>query len=208
MLADTQELRIDLPLYNAEISAGSLMLTESRRIALLLLTHPSDQEWDHALKIENILQKKTPATAYRQANLIRKRLMMLNEEGWKLISQGDLEIATQLLLAAAIKHSCLLGDFLRDVYARQLRRMETTLNSNLWDAFWVECAHRDGEIEHWSASTKEKLYQVIIRILVEAKYLDSSRKLNMTPPSLHPTVTSFLKRHGELDVLATMKVSR
>lgn len=184
------------------------MLTESRRIAFLLLTHPSDQEWDHALKIENILQKKTPSTAYRQANLIRKRLMTLNDDGWKLIAEGDKEVSIQLLLAAAIRHSCMLGDFLRDVYAMQLRRMETTLNSHLWDAFWVECAHRDGEIERWSASTREKLFQVIVRILVEAKYLDSSRKLNMTPPSLHPTVISFLKRHGELEILATMKVSR
>lgn len=184
------------------------MLTESRRIAALLLKHPTDTEWERALKIENILQKKTPSTAYRQAQLIRKRLMTMDEEGWRLIAAGGMEVSTQLVLAAAIKHSRLLEDFLRDVYVRQLHRMELALNSHLWDAYWVECVHRDAEIERWSASTRKKLFQVIIRILVEAKYLDSSRKLNMTPPSLHPTVVSFLKRHGELDVLAAMKVSR
>ncbi len=195
-------------LYNAEISAGSLLLMESRRIATLLLTNPSDAEWDHAIKVENILQKNTPATAQRQAKLLRKRLMTLDSEGWKLIAEGELEVATQLLLAAAIKHSRMLQDFLQQVYARQLRRMELALNEHLWDAFWVECAHRDGEIEQWSASTKAKLFQVIVRILVEAKYLDSSRKMNMAPPSLHPAVISFLKRHGELDILSAMKVSR
>ncbi len=184
------------------------MLAESRRIAALLLTQPSDAEWDHALKIENILQKNTPATAFRQAKLIRNRLVTLDGEGWKLIAEGDMEVSSQLLLAAAIKHSYLLGDFLRDVYARQLSRMELALNSHLWDAFWVECVHRDGDIEQWSASTRKKLFEVIVRILVEAKYLDSSKKKNMTPPSLHPTVISFLKRHGEFDVVATMKVSR
>ena len=184
------------------------MLAESRRIAELMLTHPSDAEWSHALKIENILQKNTPATAFRQANLIRKRLVTLDEEGWKLIAQGDMEVSTQILLAAAIKHSYLLGDFLRDVYARQVSRMELVLNAHLWDGFWVECVHRDGEIEQWSASTRKKLFEVIIRILVEAKYLDSSRNKNLTPPILHPTVISFLKRHGELDILAAMKVFR
>jgi len=197
-----------MPRYNAEISAGSLMLAESRRIAALLLTQPSDAEWDHALKIENILQKNTPATAFRQAKLIRNRLVTLDEEGWKLIAEGDMEVSSQLLLAAAIKHSYLLGDFLRDVYARQLSRMELALNSHLWDAVWVECVPRDGDIGQWSASTRKKLFEVIVRILVEAKSLDSSRKKNMTPPSLHPTVISFLKRHGEFDVVATMKVSR
>jgi len=184
------------------------MLAESRRIALLMLTHPTDIEWEHALKVENILQKNTPATACRQAQLIRKRLLTLDEEGWGLIAKGEMEVSIQLLLAAAIKHSRMLQDFLSDVYARQLRRMELALNEHLWDAFWVECAHRDGEIEQWSASTKAKLFQVIVRILVEAKYLDSSRKMNMTPPSLHPAVISFLKRHGELDILSAMKVSR
>ena len=184
------------------------MLAESRRIATLLLTHPSDAEWDHALKIENILQKKTPATSFRQAKLIRNRLVTLDEEGWRMIAEGDMEVSIQLLLASAIKHSHLLGDFLRDVYAKQLSRMELALNAHLWDAFWVECAHRDGEIENWSATTKIKLFQVVIRILVEARYLDSSRNMNMTPPGLHPLVISFLKRHGELDVLSLMKVSK
>ena len=184
------------------------MLSESRRIAILLLTHPSDAEWDHALKNENILQKNTPATAFRQAKLIRNRLVNLDEEGWKLIAEGDMEVSTQLLLAAAIKHSYLLGDFLRDVYTKQLSRMELALNTHLWDGFWVECVHRDAEIDQWSASTRTKLFEVIVRILVEAKYLDSSRKKNLTPPSLHPTVISFLQRHGEFDVIAAMKVSR
>jgi hypothetical protein len=56
-----------MDLYNAEISAGSLMPTESRRIAELLLTRPTDAEWDAALKDENLLQKK-PATARRRGS--------------------------------------------------------------------------------------------------------------------------------------------
>ena len=51
-------------LYNAEISAGSLMLPESRRIAKLLLGRPTQEQWDAALKHENLLQKR-PATARR-----------------------------------------------------------------------------------------------------------------------------------------------
>lgn len=184
------------------------MLNESRKIAALLLTDPTEMEWEHALKIENILQKKTPATAFRQARLIRKRLLTLDREAWQLIIRGELEIATQLLLAAACKHSRLLEDFLREVYARQLQRMELILNRHLWDAFWVECAHRDAGIESWSASTRAKLFEVIVRVLVEAKYLDSSRKLNMTPPGLHPTVIAFLKHQGDFEVLSAMEVSR
>ena len=130
-------------LYNAEISAGSLMLPESRRVASLMLTQPSRQSWFEALRLDNILQKKSPATARRQARLIRNRLETLDESAWQKVAEGEQEVALQVLLAAAIKHSRLLGDFLGDVVAGRLRRLERTLSPGDWDAFLADCAHRD-----------------------------------------------------------------
>jgi hypothetical protein len=72
--------------YNAEISAGSLMATESRRVAALLLTKPDEAAWLNAIEVQNILQKKTPATARRQATLIRKRLVTLDAQAWGMIA--------------------------------------------------------------------------------------------------------------------------
>ena len=79
-------------MFNAEISAGSLLLPESRRLARVLRTKPSPEAWDAALYEDNLLQKK-PATAKRQATLIRKRLETLDAEAWNLIADGEAEIA-------------------------------------------------------------------------------------------------------------------
>ena len=193
--------------YNAEISAGSLLLPESRRIAALLLAHPSNEEWDAALNDGNLLQKK-PATAKRQARLIRKRLDTLDEQGWQYVKEGDRELASQILLAAAIRHSKLLGDFLKDVYAHDIRKLETALNHHQWEGFLTECQHRDGLIYEWTASTRDKLFQVIVRILVEAKFLDSSKTMGLTPPMLHPTLIAYLKRLGDNDTLQRMEFHR
>ena len=106
--------------YKAEIAAGSLMPTESRRIAALLLTHPDEATWQHAIEVLNILPKKTPATARRQARLIRQRLATLDDTAWIMIAERESEVVTQLLLAASVKHSQLLGDFMRCVYALSL----------------------------------------------------------------------------------------
>lgn len=54
-------------IYNAEISAGSLMVPESRRVARFMLTLPEPELWAPTLWWENILQKRSPATARRQA---------------------------------------------------------------------------------------------------------------------------------------------
>lgn len=190
-------------LYNAEISAGSLMLPESRRIARLLLTHPSPEQWDQALKSENLLQKK-PATARRQARLIRNRLETLDDEGLQLVADGDGELTSQVLLAAAARHSLLLSDFLRDVYGEDLRRLERNLSHRQWDAFLVECEHRDPAVGTWAATTRAKLFQVIVRILVEAKYLNSARRMGLTPPLLHPQARVYLNRIGDTATLDRM----
>jgi hypothetical protein len=196
-------------LYNAEISAGSLMVPESRRVARLLLTHPSKDQWADALRLDNILQKKSPATARRQARLIRNRLDTLEDEAWGMIADGPQEIAAQLLFAAAVKHSKVLADFLGDVYAGHLRRFEQQISpAKDWEAFLAECIQRDPDAENFSDTTKAKMLQVILRILAEGKYIDSTRSLRLTPPHLHPDVVSYLKRHGETAVLAAMDQSR
>jgi len=91
--------------YNAEISAGSLLPLESKRIPTLLLSDPDQAAWLRAIETENILQKKTPATARRQATLLRRRLTTLDAQAWQIIAERENEVVIQRPLAAAIKHS-------------------------------------------------------------------------------------------------------
>ena len=186
-----------MSMYNAQLTAGSLMVFESRRIAELLLQKPDDVAWNQAIKLDNILQKNNPATAIRQARLIRSRLEWLDGEGIELVANEGLEVCTQILLLATIRQSRLLGDFLIDVYRGQLRRLESTLNIRDWDVFLHECEQRDSTVQNWTANTRAKLLQVILRILTEAAYLESSRSLKMTPPLLHPRVRAYLANHKD-----------
>ena len=78
-----------MSLFNTEKSAGSQLLLESKRSAALLVVQPDEAAWIHAIEIENILQKKSPATARRQARLIRRRLSTLDAAGWKLIAERE-----------------------------------------------------------------------------------------------------------------------
>jgi hypothetical protein len=189
--------------YAADMAAGSLMLPESRRIASLLLTHPSDAAWAAALSGENLLQKK-PATARRLARLIRNRLETLDEEGMLMVADAQAELAGQVLLAAAIRQSRLLADFLRDVYAAEWRSLGRRLKPLAWDGFLAECAHRDAAVAQWATTTRAKLLQVIVRLLAEVRFLDSTRTLRLTPPLLHPGLRGYLTRLGDLQTLALM----
>ena len=181
------------------------MPLESKRIAQLLIEKPDATVWHQAIELDNILQKKTPATARRQASLIRKRLVTLDAQAWCMIAVREKEVAIQLLLSAAIKHSQLLGEFMRHVYAVRQRSLELTLTPNNWHDFLAECAHHDPAVSSWTESTRAKLLQVIVRILVEAKYIASSRSLKLTPQSLHPEVRRYLHNHHETYVLECLE---
>lgn len=187
--------------FNAEISAGSLLPLESRRIAKLLLSKPDAATWQHAIEVENILQKKTIATARRQATLLRKRLITLDAPAWQMVAERESEVVNQLLLAAAVKHSQLLGDFMRKTYADCQRRLDPALALSDWHHFLDECAHQDPAVAGWSDATKAKLFEVIVRILTEAKYLESTSSKKLTPQWLHPDVHRYLATHHETYVI-------
>ncbi|WP_434735836.1 BrxA family protein [Candidatus Accumulibacter meliphilus] len=187
-----------MAIYNAEISAGSLMLPESRRIARLLLTQPTHVQWLAALKLDNLLQKKDPGDGPPPG--------AVDPQTPRYAGGGRVDADCHRFArgrdAAVVRGSDQaqphLADFVLDVYAGKLRRLEQNLSPGKdWEGFLAECVQRDPELANLSASTKAKVLQVILRVLAEGHYVDSTRTLRLTPPHLNPDVVSYLKRHGE-----------
>lgn len=54
--------------YDSGLIGGSLMVHESRLIADLLLREEITAQWHRAIQIDNILQKRTTASAQRNAD--------------------------------------------------------------------------------------------------------------------------------------------
>src|SRR5438552_3472045 len=110
--------------YRADITAGALKVPESRIIADLLLRQVDAEGWNQAIVKDNVLQARNPATAIRLARLIRQRLELMKPDLLRLIRDGSGIVATHAVLAAAVKHSRLLGDFL-DLVVREQYRLFT-----------------------------------------------------------------------------------
>jgi len=190
-----------MSLYNTEVSRGSLMPLESKRIAALLLTEPDAFKWKQAIEVDNILQKNTVGTAARQSVLIRKRLATLDATAWKLITERESEVTNQLLFASAIKQNKLLGDFMRNVYASRQQQMEPDISVASWEDFLTECSHHDTSVASWNENTKLKIINGIARILIEAKYLVDRKSMKLSPRDLHPVVRRYLVERNEKFVL-------
>lgn len=194
-------------IYNGEIVAGSLLLPESRHIARLLIGNVDTDAWHQAIVIDNVLQKRTPASAKRQAKLIRNRLCLMQTALWEMICQGSNDVATQALLAAAIKHSRLLGDFMDQVIRSHWKTFITKISTTDWNGFIETCIQKDPIIDTWTDSTRAKLKQVVFRILAESKYIDNTRSLTLLPVSIVPEVKKYLFKNSEEYVLRCVNVT-
>jgi hypothetical protein len=194
-------------IYNSSIISGSLLMEESRNIADLLLKKVDSDQWYQAIVVKNILQKRSPVTAKKQANLIKNRLVLMDNDLWSLVRDGSSQVASQALLSAAIKHSRILGDFMNTVLRRHWQTFTKKIDLKDWNLYLEQCAQIDPKIDTWKDTTRSKLKQIVFRILAEAKYIENTQSCKLIPVSLTPEIKSYLVKNKEDYVLRCMDIT-
>ena len=192
--------------YHADITAGSLKVRESRIIAGLLLEGLAPDAWNAALVDDNVLQTSSPATAKRLGQLLRLRLQTVDAGLWALIRDGSLIVATHACLAAAVKHSALLGDFLDLVMRDQYRLRNPNLPPAVWERYIEDCQSRDPDMPVWSESTIRRLSSSVFQILAQAGYIESTRSMKLQAVHISRDVLSYLHDHDETYVIRCIQV--
>lgn len=193
--------------YRADISAGALKVPETRVIADLLLRGIDEEGWKRALISENVLQAHSPATAVRLARLIKARLALMDAELWTMIYEGTGVVAVHAALAAAVKHSLLLGDFLDLVVREQYHLFSPALSNMLWDDYLSDCRGRDPEMPEWTESTHRRLRSSVFQTLAQAGFIENTKTLKLQPVHIAPQVLRYLTNRNEEYVLRCIQVS-
>ncbi|MDR0705753.1 MAG: DUF1819 family protein [Planctomycetaceae bacterium] len=195
------------PVYSAEITAGSLKVMESRVIAGLLLDEIDDAAWKSALVKENVLQTRSPQTAYRLAQLIRNRLETMSPDLWKLVRDGNKLVATHACLAATVKRNAIVADFLRFVVHDQLRRYEVKLTNRDWIEFIYDCQCRVPNLPEWQESTIIRMRSSVFQILEQAGYIDNTISRQLQYIHIADEVLQFLCENNEQTVLHCIQLT-
>jgi hypothetical protein len=194
------------PRYQANLTGGSLKVAESRIVAGLLLKGGDPREWRTAIQTENLLKTRSPGTAKRLGRLIRDRLAPMPPEILQLIRDGAGDVATHAVLAAAIRHSPLLGDFMDLALRDQYRRFSNCLTYKVWEDYLEECRGRDPDMPEWSDSTVRRLRSSIFQILAQAGFIQNTRSLALHRPQIADQVIACLKLNREDYVLRCITV--
>ncbi len=193
--------------YRADITAGSLKVSERRAIADLLLKHADTKTWKIAIREENVLQTRSPKTAARLSLLIRNRLETMTPELWKLVKDGNSTVSTHACLAAAVKHSALLADFLELVVKEQYRIFADKLTYQTWEDFIADCQNRDAERPEWRESTINRLRSSVFQILQQAGYINNTNSLRLQTVHIAVEVMSYLEKQDEDSVMRCIEIA-
>ncbi len=182
-------------------------MRESRVIAGLLLAGVTDMQFKEAVVQENVLQARTSATAVRLARMIRARLEGLDASLWCMIRDGEKQLSTQALLAATVRHSALLRDFMDLVLRDEYRLLHTHLDTRLWPVFLEGCFARDPAVAGWSESTRERLRSTVYQILAQGGYLSDTSKRELKKVTILPELRNCLTNRHDSKILRCLQLS-
>lgn len=193
--------------YANDLTGGSLQVRECRIIADLLLQQADAATWQQEVLHDNRLQKRSPATARRIAQALRKRLEKLEHPFWRALRDGDDELATQIAFCAALERNLLLVEFMETVMQDAYLTQTPQLQAWQWAEFLDDRAHRDPLIATWTESSRKKMGQVVFRMLAEVGLLQSTRSLRLQHILVRPEVRALLEDSSRRRLIACLNIS-
>jgi hypothetical protein len=184
--------------YKLSFTAAPLLLQESVKLAELFLEF---KDWDMVrdeVVSKNLLQSRTQSSLRRICQEIIPRLACLSQEGLELLVQGSSQEQVQLLWVAI----CRQYEFIAEFAVEILRERYLTLKGDVqfvdFDSFFNQKSEWHPELENLSISTRNKLRQVLFRIMREADLLAKNNTINTV--MLSPRVVDILTRDNPRDL--------
>jgi len=193
--------------YDSDLIGGSLQVRESRIIAHLLLDRADPDRWKQEIQQQNLLQKRSPATARRVAQALRKRLERLEPAFWRALRDGDDELATQVAFCAALERNLLLVEFMETVVRDAFVMRAELLEPWHWNDFLDERSQRDPALAEWTESSRRKMGQVAFRMLAEVGLLKSTRSMKLQHLLVRAEVRALLDDSHRQRIKACLSVS-
>jgi len=194
--------------YLGDLNGGSLLMTESRIVAEIQLRNLPEKEWKRLIVEDNVLQKKSPKTALRFANVIRKRLEAMGETYTQALLGVSERAYIQLLLAAFMVQSPVIVDFMRECLAEARRIYKPELSKDVWINFIEDRMKIVPELVLYSESTLKRMGSNVIKALVDTGYLNSTRQRQIQAVYLLPEVKQVLIQVNRQELIEVMECTQ
>ena len=175
---------------------------EMRTAARLLNEGCSEEEAISRIVTENLFQYPTERSIKRMAKACLRRLTGMNDmELVAAVATKPQDVSRQICLYAMMKEHRLISDFMLTVVGEKYRTQDMSFGRINVNTFFLRLQEQDDAVATWSEQTIQKLGQVIVRILVDNEYLDSTKADHLNPVLISSTLENALRAGNDAYML-------
>lgn len=187
--------------YSMSFTTGSLFHHESVKLAQLYLKLEDWNAVRNKVLVDNLLQARTLNTSKRVCREIISRLKKLSLGELDLLVQANQQEQGYLLWIAVCRRYKFIADFAVEVLRERYVSLKTDLNHEDFNFFFNKKSEWHSELDEIRPATRNKLPQVLFKILRQANLLTttniingamlSHRLIEAIPKSCHPNILFF-----------------
>jgi len=188
-------------------TTGALFHLESVRLAGLYLKKGDWNEVRDAVIARNLLQARATSSAKRICWEVCSRLKRLNKDELELLVEGDHQEQAYLLWIAVCRHHRFIYEFSVEVIRERFLTLRYDLGYGDFDAFFNAKMEWHEALENVATTTRNKLRQVLFRMLRETEILSSDNAI--IPATLSPRLIDVVCSHAnqELSLFPIMETT-
>ncbi len=191
--------------YTASFTAGALLFEETDAVIKFFQTHSLGDskkliESNEFLKINSINSRK------RRVQEILKRIETVPIDYWEFYNNLTTKDEKKVFLYfVCLKKYILIRDFHLEIVINKWRLLDSNLNKADILRFLKWASEKHPEIDEWTASTIDKIAQIIILMLKETNLLLNGK---LKKVHLNQDFWPFFWNHGESWFLEAMLLSK
>lgn len=180
-------------------TTGGLFRHESVKLATLYLELADWSAVRDNVIDNNVLQTRTLGTLKRICYEIISRLKTLNDEELTFFVTGTYQEQGSLLWVAVCRRYAFIADFATEVIRERYITMKIDLSSDDFNAFLNRKTEWHSELDELQPSTRNKLRQVLFKILHEVGLLSTNNKIH--PAMLSSKLISLISYGNRNELL-------
>lgn len=184
--------------YNAIITREQFLFYEVRTTAKLLNEGYSSEEIVERIITDNLFQYPTEKSMRRMARACLRRLEAIEDDSLvESIATQPSDVAKQICLYAMMKQHRLVWDFMITVIGEKYRLLDTSFSKVDLNSYFLRLQEQDDWVATWSDSTIVKLKQVLVKLLVDNEYINTTKSEKLNPVWLHPILENAIREKGD-----------
>lgn len=184
--------------YNGGLTREQFLFYEMRTTAKLLNDGYSELETVDKIIKENLFQYPTEKELKKLARACVSRLKSMQDDSLiAAVATQPSDVAKQICLYAMMKHNRLVWDFMIRVIGEKYKQQNFSFSKLDLNVFFMQLQEQDDNVATWTEGTITKIKQVLVRMLVENEYLDSTKADHLNPVLINSVLENAIRSNND-----------